>query len=240
MATVTNQSAESAGPTAWVLEPDAALQRLLALVLEPDVCGTVPCASPDELIAAIDATRTGLVMLDLGVPPATNLDLIAALKAKYDLPVLAMTGVGPELASQAVEYGADDFLTKPFDPRDLVERAQFLLNCAEPDESSAGFLAAGTATIDLRARCLTVNGQRVMLSKTEWCLLRALALQAGEPVLVSDLTRDAFEKGLKNSGDYLKLWIARIEGKLDTPPSAPRLRRIHDIAYALDFTRSVE
>lgn len=226
---------------AWLLEDDAAVQRLIATIVQQEGLSSVVCSSPHELMGVIDPHQVGVVILDIGVPPEQRLDVIANVKTGFGVPVLAMTAGDRDVAIRAAQFGADDFLAKPFDPNDLAERVQFLLGRPGSAPHEVAMFAVGDTEVDLQKRTLTVDGKVVPLSKTEWDILRVLTLHKGEPVLLSDLGRSAFDRGLSRDIGYLKHWIARLQTKLGCDPAEPRLLKpIHDIAYTLTVTHSPE
>ncbi|MEX0684076.1 MAG: response regulator transcription factor [Dehalococcoidia bacterium] len=221
-----------------MLENDSAIQRLISLVVRQEGLIPIACPEPAELMRTIDSQQTGVVVFDVGFPADDGLVLIANVKQTFGVPVLVITAGGEEVASRAVTSGADDFLPKPFDPDGLVDRLLFLLGRPLLAQEDGADFEVGAGRLNTRARTLTVSGKQVLLSKTEWDILSTLALGLGEPVLQSDLGRNAFTGALTRDPDYLKVWIDRIQTKLGCDPANPRLLKpVHGIAYTLAGTR---
>ncbi|HSP55962.1 MAG TPA: response regulator transcription factor [Dehalococcoidia bacterium] len=219
-----------------VLEDDAALQRLIAAILEQDGMEVLPCPSGEELICAARTAGPHLALVDIGFHPEPELTTIRQLCSQLNVRVLAMSTGGAASARGCIEAGADDFLRKPFDPDALLDRVCFLLSRPEPSPQEAGTAVAGPITIDLGNRVLKSHGHPVHISRTEWDLLHTLAVHAREPVFHGDLARRAFDAELRRDEPYLRLWMARLSDKLGQDEDGRDiLLPFHNVAYILNI-----
>ena len=219
--------------TVCLLEEDPAIRRLIVMILEQDGIPATVCPSGEELLAAVGSTAPALALVDVGIPAEPAINFIGQIRAQ-SIPVLATDATGENsIARTCVQAGADDHLPKPFDPDVLLDRIAFLLGRPPPAEQESAVFGGGSIRLNFLNRTLTVQGNRVPISRTEWDILRTLALNAGEPVFHGDLARSAFEPELRRD-EYLKLWVTRLQTKIGQDPSNQRLLRpFHDVAYVL-------
>lgn len=220
--------------TVCLLEEDPAIQRLIVLILEQDGITATVCPSGEELLAAVGSTAPALALVDVGIPAEPAINLIGQIRTQ-SIPVLATDATGENsIAHACVQVGADDHQPKPFDPETLLDRVAFLLGRPQPAEQESAVFGGGSIRLDLLNRTLTVQGHRVPISRTEWDILRTLALNAREPVFHGDLARSAFDPELRRDAEYLKLWVTRLQTKIGQDPANQRLLRpFHDVAYVL-------
>ncbi len=158
-------------------------------------------ARAEDLLAA-DPARYDLLLLDVGLPGMDGFAALAALRAQVDTPVLMLTARGDdEDRIRGLEGGADDYLPKPFNPRELLARVRALLrrSGSHGGSSGGGGSAAAPAPrpgllIDPARRLARLDGQDLELTGSEFALLQRLAAQAGEPVSRDTLYRDALQR----------------------------------------------
>lgn len=219
-----------------LLQDDEPMERLLTVILRLENIEAVPCRSGEALIETIEAQHPGAAIIDVGIPAEPSLALIQQVKGTSATPVLATSATGMDaVASASILAGADDYASKPFDPETLVDRVRFLLCRHEADAARTNILATKTrAEIDLANQRLTLRDNEMPISRTEWDILRALTTNAGQPVFITDIARAAFDRQFAQDGDYLRLWITRLQAKLGDNPDNPEvLRPFHEIGYTL-------
>jgi DNA-binding response OmpR family regulator len=165
-----------------VVEDEPKLRELVRAYLERDGLGVLSTGSGAEAISLAARREPDLVVLDLRLPDVTGEEVARELRRVSDVPIVMLTAKASEEDRIAgLELGADDYLTKPFSPRELVLRVQAILrrgrNGRSPDGRST--FGDGELLIDEERRAVTVRGQPVQLTPTEWGILVALARVPG-------------------------------------------------------------
>src|SRR5712691_10427692 len=189
-----NSRTEPRSPRVLVVEDDAAVRLSLRLAAQKEGFEVAEAASGPEALAELARQRPDIVLLDLMLPGPSGYEICRGIHQRDpSVPVIILTARGDEVDKVVgLELGADDYITKPFSPRELIARIRaVLLRSARatgpvlPAASSSDELVLGGLRIDLAARGVWVAGQQIGLTRTEFELLAALATQAGRV-----LTRD--------------------------------------------------
>ena len=168
--------------TIVVIEDDRNIADLVELYLRQDGFRVVQAEDAEKGIAAVRTQRPRLVVLDVGLPGGTDgLDVCRRLRAHDNpVPILMLTARDGEVDRVlGLELGADDYVTKPFAPRELVARVKAILRRTEGKREPAGVLAVGGVEVDVGRREVKANGEVVPLATKEFDLLRYLADNAG-------------------------------------------------------------
>jgi two-component system KDP operon response regulator KdpE len=161
------------------------------------------------------------------------------IRRESSLPVIVLTARGMEHDKiRGLELGADDYMTKPFSPRELVARIQTVMRRSAPLKLDPGTIERGVIRIDLAARQVFLRGQEVRLTPTEFNLLVELASRAGEAVSHEALLVKVWGPEYRTEGHYLKVYIGRLRDKLESEPASPRLiETVRGTGYRLAFTK---
>lgn len=217
-----------------VIEPEPAIVRLIeVLLLAEDYEVSSSADLRDE--AYLSGVDADLILIDIVPPYQEGIGMLHHLRASSAAPIVAMStsdDAGVRLA--ILESGADDFLTVPFDPDQLLSHVRFLL--AEQDEvdSEQMVLNVGSIEVDFKRRIVRVDDDPVGLSYSEWVLLECLAGEPGHPCLTSELLMKVWGVGAKHDYKFLTSWIQRLQSKLGCDPANPRLiRPYHDVGFVL-------
>jgi DNA-binding response OmpR family regulator len=168
--------------TVLVVEDERKLRDLIRSYLERAGFTVLSTGSGAEAIALAAGATPDLVVLDLGLPDVPGESVARELRASCAVPVLMLTAkAAEEDRIRGLELGADDYVTKPFSPRELVLRVQAILRRGGPAAAEQGVASygAGTLVVDEPRRTLTVRGTAVQLTPTEWGILTALAMVPG-------------------------------------------------------------
>jgi len=210
-----------------VVEDDPAMRRALSLNL--GARGFEVTAVPDGAAAldAVAAESPDIIVLDLGLPDLDGMDIIRAVRGYSRTPIVVLSGrSGSGDKVDALEAGADDYVTKPFDVNELVARLRAATRRADGNERH-GLIRFGSATINLTAKTAeraAADGQahRVQLTPTEWHLLEILITHPGRLISQRHLL-DALrgQPGYTDSS-YLRIYMAQLRRKLEDQPSRPR------------------
>ena len=221
-------------PHILVVDDDTRLRDLLKSFLSRSDFRVTVAGSANEARERIAVLDFDLIVLDVMMPGQTGLDFAAELRRTDNVPILMLTARGEAKDRIAgLETGVDDYLGKPFEPRELLLRIQSVLRRGRPAEVAAapGYVAFGPFQFDLALGELAQKGTRVPLTETEIALLRALATHMGEV-----LSREALCKSV--GGDMneraIDVQVTRLRRKIEPDPGFPRyLRTVRGQGYRL-------
>jgi DNA-binding response OmpR family regulator len=212
--------------TVLVVEDEAKLRELLRSYFEREGMVVLTTASGSEALDLAHRGRPDLVILDLGLPDVPGEDVAHDLRRSTDVPILMLTAKASESDRiRGLELGADDYMTKPFSPRELVLRAQAILRRGR-DVSSHGDRSSfgdGALIIDEARREVLLDGDPVDLTPTEWGLLIALATAPGRVYSRFELinrTRGYEFEGYERTVDS---HIKNLRRKIESDPGSPRI-----------------
>jgi DNA-binding response OmpR family regulator len=203
---------------ALVIEDDEAIGALVGAYLEQAGFDVVSeCTGADALEAAA-REQLRFVVLDLGLPDVDGLELCRQLRGSADVPILILTARDEE-ADRVIglELGADDYVTKPFSPRELVARIRAVLRRAEPIPADAQTIALEELVIDFRRRTVAVAGRQVELRTLEFELLTELARNAGRVVSRDRLLERVWGVSFAGGTRTVDVHVAQLRKKLGRP-----------------------
>jgi two-component system KDP operon response regulator KdpE len=207
-----------------VVDDERQIRRAVSHALAPLGGETSEAATAGECLALAAATSPRLIVLDLGLPDRDGIDVCRELRTWSDAAILVLTARHDEASTvQALDAGADDYVTKPFRPTELLARARALLRRARTPDAPRTPITAGAIRIDLAAHTVTRSGLPVRLTPTEWELLVALATNPGR-VLTHRQLFELVWRG-REFGDaqaYLRVHMAHLRRKLEDDPVRPR------------------
>lgn len=210
--------------TILVVEDEVRAQRLLRLNLEPLGYRVVTAGRAADLPAAMETHAPDLVVLDIKLPDGDGFELCQQIRTQSSVPVLILSAFGqPADKARGLDLGADDYVTKPFDPIELGARIEAILRRAQGRPVLRQVLFnCGPLTIDFDQQLVTLDGREVQLSRTEYRLLEYLALNAGRTLVADALLSKVW--GPEYMGDYasLHLYISRLRHKLGENSHRPR------------------
>jgi DNA-binding response OmpR family regulator len=185
---------------------------------------SVLTAADGRSALALARTRSpDLVVLDLGIPEPDGLDVIRALRRDSNLPIVVLTARDDELDKLiGLELGADDYITKPFSPRELVARVKAVLRRAEPDEAPGDLIRAGDVTLDVPRMRVEVSGRSVDLTPTEFELLATLARRPGRIFTRGQLLDALRGASFESYERAIDTHVKNLRRKLEPEPRSPR------------------
>jgi DNA-binding response OmpR family regulator len=223
--------------SALLVEDDARLASMVAEYLGRHEVDVTVVGDGERGLAALRRGRFDVVVLDLMLPGIDGLEVCRRLRAAPEsaaLPILMLTARGEDVDKiVGLELGADDYLAKPFNPRELLARLRAVLRRGATGAPRARFTAGGLV-VDFDAREVTVDGRRVVLTHHEFELLTALARAAGRV-----LSREQLMDALKGQ-DYeafdrsIDVHISKLRSKIEKDARAPRyVKTVRGVGYAL-------
>ena len=205
-----------------VADDDPQLVRALRITLAAHGYDVVAAPDGAAAIALAAQARPDLVLLDLGMPRLDGVQVIHALRGWTAAPIIVVSGrTGSADKVEALDAGADDYVTKPFQIDELLARLRALTRRVGPgaDEPAVSF---GDVTIDLAAKSVTRAGERVHLTPTEWRMLEFLARNAGALVTRQTLLKEIWASEQVSDSGYLRLYMSQLRKKLEADPADPK------------------
>jgi two-component system, OmpR family, KDP operon response regulator KdpE len=206
-----------------VVEDEAPIARALAINLrarryEVDV-------APDGRTALDLAARhhPDVVLLDLGLPDLDGTEVIAGLRGWSDVPIVVLSArATSDDKVEALDAGADDYVTKPFAMDELLARLRAALRRTAPAAEAETVLVTEDFTIDLPSRRVLRSGQQVHLTPTEWRLLEVLVRNRGRLVFQKPLLQEVWGPAYGRETNYLRVYVQQLRRKLEPEPAQPR------------------
>ncbi|MFC6887201.1 MULTISPECIES: response regulator [Actinomadura] len=163
-----------------------------------------------------------VVLLDLGLPDMDGTDVIKGLRGWLSVPIIVLSARHASAEKvEALDAGADDYVTKPFGMDELLARLRAAVRRSAPAEEAA-VVSTGTFTVDLAAKKVVRDGADVRLTPTEWHILEVLVRNAGRLVGQRQLLREVWGPTYETETNYLRVYLAQLRRKLEADPAHPR------------------
>ena len=184
-------------------------------------------------LASARGDRPDLVVLDLGLPELDGLDVARTLRAESPVPIVMLTGRTEESDKLVgLEIGADDYVTKPFSPKELVARVRAVLRRSERPVAASDIVSAGAVTLDIPRMRVTVDERVVELTPTEFQLLATLARESGRVFTRSQLLDAVHGVAFESYERAIDAHVKNIRRKLEPDPAHPRyLLTVYGVGY---------
>jgi len=221
-------------PTALVIDDERQIRKLLRIVLEENDYRVLESDSGKQGLSDIALRRPDVVLLDLGLPDMDGMAVLKRMREWSRVPVLILSvRDGPEDKVAALDTGADDYVTKPFEASELLARLRAIQRRA-PFGTEDAYFQAGHLTIDFNSHTVTVKGEEVKLTATEYSLLKVLAQHAGKVVTHRQLLREVWGPNAENQSQYLRVYMNHLRKKIEVPDAKERLLKTEPgIGYRL-------
>jgi two-component system KDP operon response regulator KdpE len=206
-----------------IIEDEADIRKYLRLTLAAQGYGVTEASTARDGLAVLAARRPDVVLLDLGLPDMDGQDVIRHVREWSEVPIVVLSARERESDKvEALESGADDYLTKPFAPGELLARIRVALrHGARRGEKSAVFESDGLK-VDLAARVVTLDGNEIHLTPIEYKLLATLVAHAGKVLTHSHLLKEVWGKHATENTHYLRIHTQHLREKLGDDPLSPR------------------
>lgn len=204
-----------------VVDDDPAIRRLLRTSLGVQGYRVIETGSGQQGLQAWERHAPEIMLLDLGLPDIDGIEVIRKLRASgAKVPIIVLSSRGDETGKvEALDLGADDYVTKPFGMAELVARIRAALRHRLQEQGADAVYANDGLEVDLTRRLVTVRGAEVKLSNKEWDILRLLVLHAGK-VLTHRAIMEAVW-GPKVDVQYLRIYIRQLRQKIEGNPERP-------------------
>jgi two-component system KDP operon response regulator KdpE len=209
--------------TVLVVDDDQRMRRLLRLNLEKERYRVVTAEDGATGLEMAELEPPDLILLDVMMPEMDGFTFLERLRTFSDVPVLILTAKGEEQDTvRGLDLGADDYLTKPFSPAELLARVRAALRRQQPGAALAPTIVVGDLTINLARRRVIRGDEEIRLTPTEYKLLHELAANAGKVMLHSDLLARVWGPEYHDEVDYLWTYVRYLRNKIEPDPGNPR------------------
>jgi two-component system, OmpR family, KDP operon response regulator KdpE len=208
-----------------IVEDDAHIRRLLHVAAERAGYRVGEAATAREGLSLLDIDKPDVVLLDLGLPDRDGIELIQLAKTRGAAVIIVSARDSTSEKVAALDLGADDYLTKPFDTEELLARIRTALRHRLADQGAAAAVTIGDVTIDLENRHVRRGEEEVHLSPKEYGVLAELARHPGRIVGHAQLLRDVWGPAHEQRLEYLRIVVRNLRQKLEADPARPALIR---------------
>ena len=221
-----------------VVDDDAALARALAINLRARGFEVGVAGTGREALDVLARLNPDVVVLDLGLPDLAGIEVLHGIRGWNDVPVLVLSArTTSDEKVDALDAGADDYVTKPFEMNELMARirASARRGSKSAELGSAPVVTTSGFTVDLAAGVVSRGGEQVRLTPTEYHLIEVLARHVGRLVPQQQLLTEVWGPGYEKESHYLRVYVAQLRRKLEDDPSAPKhLVTEPGLGYRLD------
>lgn len=207
-----------------VVDDELHIRRLIRAALERADYAIVEAENAREATGLLRAERPDITLLDLGLPDRDGLELVPLFKQQSDTTLIVVSARdATEEKVAALDLGADDYLTKPFDTDELLARVRVALRNRLTRDGGNLTLSVGDVTMDLIARTVTKGGKEVHLTPKEYAVLAQLARFPGRVITHNQIMNEVWPHEHEHHVEYLRVLIRTLRRKLETDPQQPKI-----------------
>ncbi len=204
-------------PRVLVCDDEPQILRALRVILRDAGYEALPASTGEEALDVAAVSRPSAAIIDLVLPDIDGIALCQRLREWSEMPLIVLSAVGDEDAKvRALAAGADDYVTKPFGPRELIARLEASLRRVGPERDEP-VIVAGELTVDLGSRTVTLGGEPVHLTPIEFDLLRLLVRNRGRLMTHRELLVSVWGSGYAQDTQVLRTHIANLRRKIEPP-----------------------
>jgi len=207
-----------------VVDDEPQITRVLKTTLSSQGYGVRTASDGDEALLILKDWTPDLVITDLRMPNLGGLELCRQIRARSRIPIIVLSVKGEErIKVEALDAGADDYVTKPFGVHELLARVRAALRrAAAPEEPESPLIEAGDFRIDIATRSVRVRDREVHLTPKEYDLLTYLARHAGKVLTHRNLLAAVWGGNSVEQPEYLRVFVGHLRKKLEPDEAAPR------------------
>jgi two-component system KDP operon response regulator KdpE len=212
----------SSGARILVCDDELQILRALRVILRDAGFEVTTTATVQETLDAVSVRPPDAAIIDLILPDGDGVELTRSIREWSEMPILVLSAVGEEAEKvRALDAGADDYVTKPFSPGELIARLNAALRRAGKAEADEPLVSAGELEVDFSKHVVRRDGAEIHLTPTEFDLLRALVRNRGRLVTHRTLLTQVWGPGYENDTQVLRVHVANLRRKIESDPANP-------------------
>jgi two-component system KDP operon response regulator KdpE len=214
----------TSGAVVLIVDDEIQIRRFLQITLEVNGYRVYETETGQQALTKAAQLRPDLIILDLGLPDIDGLDVLHRLREWTKTPIIILSVRDTDRDKvAALDSGADDYLTKPFSVDELMARVRVAQRHALPVENERQIFTTGSLIVDLTQRIVSVRGEQVKLSPTEYALLRLMIHHAGKVLTHRQILRNVWGPEYVNETHYLRVYFAQLRQKIEDNPALPNI-----------------
>ncbi|MCX6646411.1 MAG: response regulator [bacterium] len=214
---------EPGKPLILVIDDEPQIRRLLRMTLLAHDYDIIDASTGEEGLLLAASRSPELIILDMNLPGMQGIEVLKKLREWYTRPVMILSVVNDEESIvEALDHGADDYLTKPFSVPELLARLRVCFRHTTPEEVEPIF-KSGALTVDLSLRTVFVGDRQIHLTSTEYNLLKLFIRHAGKVLTHHFILHEVWGLGSIQDVQYLRVYIGHLRQKLELDPNRPQL-----------------
>jgi two-component system KDP operon response regulator KdpE len=212
------------GQRILVVDDDLHIRRLLQSTLKRGGYQTIEATTATEALEQASVAKPDAILLDLGLPDRDGLEIVTLLRQRTGAPILVVSARdATDQKVAALDLGAHDYVTKPFDSEEVLARLRATLRDRLAAQGASPLIRAKNVTIDLANRCVTRDDVEIHLTRKEFDVLHQLALHPGRVVTHQRVLQAAWPLEQDRRIDYLRIVVRNLRQKLEEDPARPTL-----------------
>jgi two-component system KDP operon response regulator KdpE len=206
-----------------VVDDEPQIRRFLSASLNSHEYTVIEAHTGNDAIRLCTTAQPDLVILDLGLPDIDGREVLTRIREWSRVPIIVLSVRFDEQDKiDALDRGADDYVTKPFGMGELLARMRTALRHRVGTSEEAPLFSTGGLAVDLTRRVVTVDGEEVRLSRKEYEVLRTLVKHAGKVITHQQLLREVWGPAHVNETQYLRVYVGQLRQKIERDPTQPR------------------
>lgn len=212
-------------PTTVVIEDDPAIRRFLSTSLNAEGFKLFEAKTGKQGIIEASIRKPDVIILDLGLPDINGVEVIKQIRQWSAIPIIILSArSGEHNKIEALDAGADDYLTKPFSLGELLARIRAALRRSSmtPNQQQNGLFSTGDLSVNLFKRQVLLNNQEIHLTPIQYRLLSVLVKNAGKVLTHQYLLKEVWGPSYRENSHYLRIYMSQLRQKLEIDPTQPQ------------------